>query len=330
MSNNLFLSSTHAVRYPYIGGLQLLPIVARSYLVPAIAGSLVSFSVSASSSYSASRLGTLLRRTYVADPSQSAAAANVAAARQASPDLLAILLDLAKPIDQRARALHGVVDRPVRSAILVVASSTADTAADVAHKCRIVWILDQLCLLRPDLTPIVGPTVYSSLADAIDRLSKVNNVAWDVAELISVLKTYLTWELQLTDDLYKLGIEPHEVVDVLSRLERIKMKNRELSSKAADKKTLADITPNQWRTQQDQFAREIAGLHTPLTSVITLRLSQVPSMILERFVDKDASLLDPKARAAALAAFKKTLIPLARKSTVSDPFDLKKHLSPIA
>jgi len=274
-------------------------------------------------------------RTFTSSPAcaegQDADLPNSGASPQAgSPKKLReVLTDVSLSVTERAATLAAGVQRPQRSAVLVEAIQPDQTASDAAHLARIKWVLETLVWIDPALARVVGSTNFVSLAEANQRLADVSNFAWDVAELLSVIKTYLTWELQITEDFYKIGILPQEVPDVLDRLGRVKERNREMAALMANPKVREDWTPKQWREKLAEKKSQIAACHSPITAVLSLRLTDVPSHVLIKYMLLDMSPLDPKARRAALLSFKSTLVIEARRHPTLESFKLKTLLATV-
>jgi hypothetical protein len=235
----------------------------------------------------------------------------------------AALVDKSVPVETRALLLRGCVTEPNRSAILLQGVASSTDAVDGAHIARIVWVLNTCSRLCPTLAPVVSGLKTSTVAEANTSLSQVNNLSFDTAELVSVVRCYLTWVLQLTQDLHDLGIRPHETPGILSVFAQVRRLNRGFAEKMASKAYRDSLSPNNWRAAVTEHQTAVAAVHTPLTSVIALTLADISINVLCEHLPSGSSPLDPAARKAALMSLKASLIPTARVARSTATFDLK-------
>jgi hypothetical protein len=244
------------------------------------------------------------------------------------PAIVRHLVDTSLPISDRAKVLHGLVPLPVRSKVLAAATARDDVNVTNSQVARISWVLSTLSILYPAVAPDVPTLTGKTLDEANAALSMVINIAPDVAELVLVVKHYLSWVLQTTEELASIGILPPEIPGVLSILGAIRDLNRTYARRVSDAEFRRTASPDAWAKAASAHDLAVSRLHTGLTTVVSLSLSDVPAAYLRRRLPKEGSLLSPDHRRAALTALKRELVPLARAAdAASRPFSLKVYFA---
>jgi hypothetical protein len=243
------------------------------------------------------------------------------------PRLVARLLNKRMTLQQRAMLLHGSLPAPVRSAVLVPANSTDAAAMDHAHIARITWVLSSLLTLDPSYhraiwmgrpnAPAYQPEAplildFKTVSDANATLSQVNNVGPELCILLEVLRTYLTWVLQTTDDLHDLGVEPHETPDILARNTQVREINRSFAKRMANPSIRNKMTPDAYTKAIAKLEADIRQAHSPMSLVLGLTLSDVDHSRLLSYMGPNDSPFSPDVRRQALRAFKRALLVTAR------------------
>lgn len=244
------------------------------------------------------------------------------------PTIIARLCDVSVPLDDRARLLRGEVVAPSRSQILVSESERDDLAITKAQIARVTWVLSSLSRLYPAVAPACGALTFTKLEDANLRLSHVINISDDVATVVGVLKHYLTWHLQLTEDFSAAGVEASEVPGVLAIFESIRDLNRAFAKRVSSDGYRVKASPeSRQRDVRDHEAR-VAALHSPLTLVLSITSTSVPAAVLRSFLPNGGSLLSAADRRAATHALKASLIPKARAAMATNSnFVLKDYMT---
>jgi len=244
------------------------------------------------------------------------------------PSIVRHLVDTSIAISDRAKVIHGIVPLPVRSRVLATASARDDASITTSQVARITWVLSTLCLLYPAVARDVPLVEGKTLDEANTALSMVINIAPDVAELVLVVKHYLSWVLQTTEELASIGITPPEIPGVLSTLGAIRDLNRAYARRVSDVKFRRESGPAAWAEAQSTHETAVSRLHTGLTIVVSLSLSDVPAAYLRRRLPAEGSLLSSDHRRAALTSLKRELIPLARAADASGRrFSLKAYFA---
>jgi hypothetical protein len=189
-------------------------------------------------------------------------------------------------------------------------------------------VLSTLSLLYPAVARDVPLVEGKTLDEANTTLSAVINIAPDVAELVLVIKHYLSWVLQTTEELASIGITPPEIPGVLSTLGAIRDLNRAYARRVSDVEFRRTSGPAAWAEAQTAHELAVSRLHTGLTIVVSLSLSDVPAAYLRRRLPAEGSLLSSEHRRAALTVLKRELIPLARAADASGRrFSLKAYFA---
>lgn len=244
------------------------------------------------------------------------------------PAIITRLCDSSLSLDVRAALLRGSVSEPLRSQILVSETERDDSAIIQAQIARVTWVLGSLSHLYPAVASACGVLSFDSLDQANQRLSDVINISDDVATVVTVLKHYLTWHLQLTEDFFAAGIDASEVPGVLSTFESIRDLNRAFAKKVSSDDYRARTSPGTRQADVRVHEAQVNALHSPLTLVLSINSSSVPAAVLRKFLDKTGSLLSSSHRKAATHALKRELIPKARVAMATNSnFVLKDYMT---
>lgn len=237
-------------------------------------------------------------------------------------------MDVSIAISDRAKVLHGIVPLPVRSRVLATATNRDDASVTSSQVARITWVLSTLCLLYPAIARDVPVVDGKTLDEANSALSMVINIAPDVAELVLVIKHYLSWVLQTTEELASIGVLPPEIPGVLSILGAIRDLNRAYARRVSDAEFRRTAGPDAWAKAAADHGLAVSRLHTGITTVVSLSLSDVPAAYLRRRLPAEGSLLSSDHRRVALTSLKRELIPLARAADAAGrSFSLKVYFA---
>lgn len=244
------------------------------------------------------------------------------------PAIIISLCDFSRSLDDRARLLRGLVAEPNRSQILVSESERDDSAVTKAQIARVTWVLSSLSRLYPAVSSACGTLSFATLEAANDRLSSVINISGDVATTVGVLKHYLTWHLQLTEDFFAAGVDASEVPGVLATFESLRDLNRAFAKRVSSDGYRAKASPESRQRDVREHEARAAALHSPLTLVLSITSTTVPAAVLRRYLITGGSLLSSADRRLATQALKAALIPKARAAMATNSnFVLKDYMT---
>lgn len=231
-------------------------------------------------------------------------------------------------MDEATRSLIPLISRPNRSLILYTRLEKDVAAIDESHRCRIVWIKDQISTILPHIRNSCESLPFDNLNKAQESLGLLNNIGFDVKNLVSILKHYLTWELQLTEDMNQMGILPVEVPSIVSCFDEIRKINRHFAEKVSTLEYRMSTSLETKRRNAIEHDTLVSSKMTPMVRVLSLKMSNVSSTVLDRFTSDGAVLSEPTTRKACFKCLQKSLILEARKAQLNgEKFDIKVYLA---